>query len=95
MKISLALLVLLLAAAWTGSQGMSFRSSRVTCCSKEDISRRKIPEFKIKDYQYTASPCPHKAVLVKLPKATVCVDPEVKWFRNYQRKKKQQNSTST
>ncbi|XP_038013966.1 C-C motif chemokine 13-like [Motacilla alba alba] len=95
MKISLALLFLLLAAAWTGSQGMSFRSSRAKCCSKEMFSRRKIPGFKIQGYLETASTCTHRAVLVKLPKGMVCVDPEQKWFQEYLRKQKRPNSTST
>ncbi|NWT97135.1 CCL5 protein, partial [Urocynchramus pylzowi] len=95
MKISLALLILLLAAAWTGSQGMSFRSSRANCCSKEMFYRRKIPEFRIQGYQYTPPTCSHRAVLVKLLEGMVCVDPEKKWFQEYLRKEKKRNSTST
>ncbi|NWX30620.1 CCL13 protein, partial [Notiomystis cincta] len=91
MKISLALL--LLAAACTGSQGMTFRS-RVICCSKEDFSHQRIPEFKIQDYRNTSSSCTHKAVLVKLPKRTVCVDPEERWFQDYLKRQKKPNSTS-
>ncbi|NXK65794.1 CCL13 protein, partial [Sylvietta virens] len=97
MKISLALLILLLAAAWTGSQGMSFRSSRgnVPCCSKEKFSRQKIPGFRIRGYLYTPPSCAHRAVLVKLLKGMVCVDPEERWFQQYLRKQKKPNSTST
>ncbi|NXT16005.1 CCL13 protein, partial [Prunella fulvescens] len=95
MKISVFLLILLLAAAWTGSQGMSFRSSRVKCCPKEKFSHRKIPEFRIQSYQYTPPSCTHRAVLVKLLKGVVCVDPEVEWFQEYLRKHKKPNSTST
>ncbi|NWT73371.1 CCL13 protein, partial [Prunella himalayana] len=95
MKISVALLMLLLAAAWTGSQGMSFRSSRANCCSKEKFSHRKIPEFRIQSYQYTSPSCTHRAVLVKLLKGVVCVDPENKWFQEYLRKHKKPNSTPT
>ncbi|NXO44505.1 CCL13 protein, partial [Locustella ochotensis] len=96
MKISLALLILLLAAAWTGSQGISFRSSRAQCCSKEMFSRRKIPEFRIRGYVYTAPSCTHRAALVKLLKGIwVCVDPEESWFQEYLRKQKKPNSTST
>ncbi|NWW64135.1 CCL13 protein, partial [Ifrita kowaldi] len=94
MKISLVLLVLLLAAAWAGRQGMSFRSSKVTCCSKEMFSRQKIPEFRIKEYQYTPSTCTHKAVLVTLPRGMVCVDPQESWFQEYLSKQKKPNSTS-
>ncbi|XP_041278932.1 C-C motif chemokine 13-like [Onychostruthus taczanowskii] len=95
MKISLALLILLLAAAWTGSQGMSFRRSRANCCSKGMFSHRKIPEFRIRGYLQTAPTCTHRAVLVKLPKGMVCVDPEEKWLQEYLRKQKEPNSTTT
>ncbi|NWW33038.1 CCL13 protein, partial [Panurus biarmicus] len=94
MKISLALLTLLLAAAWTGSQGMSFRSSRGTCCSKEKFYSRKIPEFRIQGYLYTAPTCTHRAVLVKVLKGMVCVDPEERWFQEYLRKQKKAKGTS-
>ncbi|NXY58185.1 CCL26 protein, partial [Callaeas wilsoni] len=95
MKLSLALLILLLAAACTGSQGMALRSSRVTCCSKEKFSHKKIPESIIQGYRYTSSSCTHKAVLVKLQKGMVCVDPEEGWLQRYLRKQKKPNSTST
>ncbi|NXS24234.1 CCL5 protein, partial [Mystacornis crossleyi] len=93
MKISLALLVLLLAAAWAGRPGVSFRSSKVTCCSEKMFSRQKIPAFRIQKYEYTSPKCTHKAVLVMLQKGTmVCVDPEERWFQQYLRK---QNPNST
>ncbi|XP_030143975.1 C-C motif chemokine 5 isoform X2 [Taeniopygia guttata] len=95
MKISSALLILLLAAAWTRSQGLSLRSSKAHCCSKEMSSRRKIPEFKIQGYLETPSTCTYRAVLVQLQKGMVCVDPEKKWFQEYLRKQKKPNSTST
>ncbi|NXO78776.1 CCL13 protein, partial [Sitta europaea] len=95
MKISLALLILLLAATWTGSQGMSFRSSKVKCCSEKMFARQKIPAFRIKGYQPTASTCPRRAVLVEMLKGLVCVDPEERWFQEYLRKEKKPNSTST
>ncbi|NWT81064.1 CCL5 protein, partial [Lanius ludovicianus] len=94
MKISLVLLVLLLAAAWAGRQGVSFRSSKVTCCPKEKFFHHKIPEAKILEYQYTSSSCTHKAVLVTLPGGMVCVDPGKRWFQKYLRKQKNPNSTS-
>ncbi|NWU22061.1 CCL13 protein, partial [Dyaphorophyia castanea] len=93
MKISLALLVLLLAAAWAGRQG-SFRSSRVTCCSKEMFSRQKIPAIKIQRYEYTSPSCTHRAVLVTVAKGPICVDPEERWFQQYLRKQKKAKSTS-
>ncbi|NXR62072.1 CCL13 protein, partial [Rhadina sibilatrix] len=95
MKISLALLILLLAAAWTGSQGMSFRSSRGECCPREKFYTRRIPAVRIQGYLYTAPTCSHRAVLVKLLKGRVCVDPEERWFQEYLRKQKKPNSTST
>ncbi|NWY44255.1 CCL5 protein, partial [Sylvia atricapilla] len=94
MKISLALLVLLLAAAWIGGQGMSFQSHRSNCCSQDMFLHKKIPEAKIQGYKYTPSTCTHKAVLVKLERGLVCVDPRKKWFQEYLRKK-ESNSTST
>ncbi|NXE41400.1 CCL5 protein, partial [Ptilorrhoa leucosticta] len=94
MKISLALLVLLLAAAWAGRQGRSFRSSKVTCCSKEMFSYRRIPALRIKEYQYTSSNCSHNAVLVTLPRGMVCVDPQERWFQEFLRKQKKPNSIS-
>ncbi|NWZ71026.1 CCL13 protein, partial [Acrocephalus arundinaceus] len=96
MKISLALLLLLLAAACTSSQGMSFLSSRSTCCSKEKFHRQRIREFRIQGYQETAPNCTHKAVFVKLRNgAVVCVDPKEKWFQDYLKKQKKLKSTST
>ncbi|NWH39480.1 CCL13 protein, partial [Chloropsis hardwickii] len=95
MKIAVALLVLLLAAAWTGSQGLSFRRSSPPCCSKEQFSSKRIPHFKIQSYQKTPSNCPLKAVIVKLPKWSVCVDPEAKWFKDYLRKQEKPKSTSS
>ncbi|NXV00395.1 CCL5 protein, partial [Cettia cetti] len=95
MKVSVALLMLLLAAACTGSQGMSFRSSRGKCCSKEQFYPRKIPELRIQGYQYTPPSCTHRAVLVKLLRGWVCVDPEETWFQEHLRKQKKPDSTST
>ncbi|XP_066058148.1 C-C motif chemokine 7-like [Chamaea fasciata] len=92
MKISLALLILLLAAAWTGSQGMSFRSPRGRCCTK--FYHKEISESKIQGYQYTPSNCPLRAVLVKLPQVQVCVDPRKRWLQMYLRKQ-MSNCTST
>ncbi|NXI78058.1 CCL8 protein, partial [Rhipidura dahli] len=94
MKISLALLALLLAAAWAGSQGVSLRSSKVRCCSEEMFSHQKIPEAKILAYQNTTPTCTHQAVLVKLQEGMVCVDPKQRWFQKYLRKQKKANSTS-
>ncbi|KAM6238868.1 uncharacterized protein M6G45_012773 isoform 2-T2 [Spheniscus humboldti] len=59
---SLALLTLLLAALWTGSQGISFRSPYGACCYKEMFVRQKIPAFLIRSYQKTPSHCSRKAV---------------------------------
>ncbi|NWV79969.1 CCL5 protein, partial [Dasyornis broadbenti] len=95
MKISLALLMLLLAAACTGRKAVSFRSPRPTCCPKEMLFRRKIQASRIQEFRYTASSCALKAVLVKLPKLTLCVDPEEKWFQEYLRMQKKPNTSST
>ncbi|NXX98395.1 CCL4 protein, partial [Centropus bengalensis] len=85
---SLVLLTLLLAALWTGSQGVSLRSPYSTCCYKEMFIWQKIPAFLIRSYQKTPSYCSHKAVLVELRKGRkVCVDPKEGWFQQYQRQK--------
>ncbi|NWV90582.1 CCL5 protein, partial [Machaerirhynchus nigripectus] len=94
MKISVALLVLLLAAAWVGSHGLSFHSSKVTCCAKKRFFRGRIPESKIQGYQDTSPTCTNKAVLVTLQRGSACVDPEQRWFQEYLRKQKKPNSTS-
>ncbi|NXX60621.1 CCL4 protein, partial [Scopus umbretta] len=90
---SLALLTLLLAALWTGSQGISFRSPYGTCCYKEMFIQKKIPDFLIRSYQKTPSHCSRKAVRVELLKGNkFCVDPEEGWFQQFQQK---QESTQT
>ncbi|NWI76202.1 CCL26 protein, partial [Dryoscopus gambensis] len=91
MKISLALLVLLLAAAYAG---MTFRSSKVTCCSEKMFYHQKIRESRIQEYKYTPPTCALKAVLVTVPEGTICVDPKKRWFQQYLRKQKKPNSTS-
>ncbi|TRZ24550.1 hypothetical protein HGM15179_002593 [Zosterops borbonicus] len=58
MKISLALLILLLAAACTGNRG--FHSSGSKCC--KNYYPGKISESKIQDYNYTPSNCNLTAV---------------------------------
>ncbi|KFP70080.1 C-C motif chemokine 13 [Acanthisitta chloris] len=94
MKIcSLALLTLLLAATWTGSQGMSFRSSPSMCCYKGMFIHQKIPASRIKSYQNTSSLCPYKAVIVELPRGKFCVDPKRDWFQQYLKQKSITTST--
>ncbi|NXL00011.1 CCL4 protein, partial [Mesembrinibis cayennensis] len=85
---SLALLTLLLAALWTGSQGVSFRSPYGACCYKGMFIRKKIPVSLIRSYQETPSHCSHKAVRVETRKGIkFCVDPEERWFQQYRLKK--------
>ncbi|NXS75180.1 CCL4 protein, partial [Pandion haliaetus] len=92
---SLALLTLLLATIWTGSQGVSFRSPYSACCYQAMFIQKKIPASLIKSYQKTPSHCSRKAVRVELQKGKkVCVDPEESWFQQY-RQKKESTSTST
>ncbi|KAF4805559.1 C-C motif chemokine [Turdus rufiventris] len=95
MKVSV-LLLLLLAATWTGSQGMSLLSRPNLDCCSEMAKRPRIREDRIQGYQYTNPSCTLKAVLVKMEgNKMACVDPEGKWFKKYQRKQKKPNSTST
>ncbi|NWV60105.1 CCL26 protein, partial [Malurus elegans] len=70
-------------------------SPRPTCCSKDKLSRRRIPEFRIREYRYSASSCALRAVLVKLDHGMVCVDPQQKWFQEYLRKQKKPKTPST
>ncbi|NXQ29582.1 CCL13 protein, partial [Alaudala cheleensis] len=99
MKVSWALLILLLAAAWNGSQGMSCeyqqgRSPPLSCPSSSSggFHSRRIPEFRIQGYQHTAPSCTHRAVLVELLKGMVCVDPKQRWFQEYLRKQKKMST---
>ncbi|XP_074889451.1 C-C motif chemokine 13-like [Buteo buteo] len=91
---SLALLTLLLAAIWTGSQGVSFRSPYSMCCYQNMFVQKKIPAFIIRSYQMTPSHCSRKAVRVELRNGrNICVDPEESWLQQYQRKKLISTST--
>ncbi|NXK17719.1 CCL4 protein, partial [Arenaria interpres] len=92
---SLALITLLLAAIWTGSQGVSFRSPYGSCCYKEMFIKKKIPSFLIRSYQNTSSHCSRRAVRVELLKGKkFCVDPEEPWFQQYLQQK-ESTSAST
>ncbi|XP_027546896.1 regakine-1-like [Neopelma chrysocephalum] len=94
MKIySLALLTLLLAAPWTGSQGRSLRGSHAICCHKNMFIRREIHASKIKSYRNTPSLCSRKAVILELQKGPVCVDPKLSWFQKYLKEKKSINTS--
>ncbi|XP_010195736.1 C-C motif chemokine 13-like [Colius striatus] len=89
--LSLALLTLLLAAPWTGSQGISLRSSYAVCC--HSFIRRPISAARIRSYQETPSRCSHKAMHLELTNGKkVCVKPEASWFQQYQQ---QQAPTSS
>ncbi|NXW21254.1 CCL4 protein, partial [Circaetus pectoralis] len=91
---SLALLTLLLVAIWTGSQGVSFRSSYGMCCYQVMFFRQKIPASLIVSYEKTPSHCSRKAVRVQLRKGRkICVDLEESWFQQYRRKKLTRTST--
>ncbi|NWX69873.1 CCL13 protein, partial [Alca torda] len=92
---SLVLLTLLLATLWTGSQGVSLRSSYSTCCYKDMFIRKKILASNIQSYQKTPSHCSHRAVRVELLNGKkFCVDPEERWFQRYQRQKKSTSAST-
>ncbi|NXT21496.1 CCL1 protein, partial [Syrrhaptes paradoxus] len=92
---SLAVLTLLLAGLWTGTQSISFRSPYGVCCYKEMFVQKKIPAFLIRSYQKTPSHCSREAVRVELLKGkTFCVDPQQDWFQQY-RQQKESTRTST
>ncbi|KFP65115.1 C-C motif chemokine 3 [Cariama cristata] len=92
---SLALLILLLAALWAESQGVSFRSHYSACCYKDMFVWKKIPAFLIKSYEKTPSHCSRNAVLVELLRGKkLCVDPEERWFQQYQQQQESRRTST-
>uniref|UniRef100_A0A8B9VGQ4 Chemokine interleukin-8-like domain-containing protein n=1 Tax=Anas zonorhyncha TaxID=75864 RepID=A0A8B9VGQ4_9AVES len=87
---SLTLVALLLAAVWTESWGLSFRSTYSKCCYKfvKNISASSIRSFK-----YTLPNCSRRAVRVELLKGRkVCVYPEEPGFQEYLNRQKLSNA---
>ncbi|XP_035415100.1 C-C motif chemokine 3-like [Cygnus olor] len=90
---SLTLVALLLAAVWTESWGMSFRSSYTKCCYKKMFIKKEIPASFIRSYQETSPHCSHRAVIVELLKGKkLCVDPTERWFQQYLQRQKLSNA---
>ncbi|KAI6074291.1 C-C motif chemokine 3-like protein [Aix galericulata] len=92
---SLTLVTLLLAAVWTESWGLSFRSHGSKCCYKDMLFQKTIPASLIRSYKYTLPNCSHRAVRVELRKGRkVCVDPTEPWFQQYLQGQKLSNASA-
>ncbi|XP_068512085.1 C-C motif chemokine 4 homolog [Anas acuta] len=92
---SLTLVALLLAAVWTESWGLSFRSPRSKCCYKDMFFQKKIPASLIRSYEETLPNCSRRGVRVELLKGRkVCVDPEEPWFQEYLNRQKLSNAVA-
>ncbi|NXK54197.1 CCL3 protein, partial [Chauna torquata] len=92
---SLGMVILLLAAVWTESWGLSFRSSYSKCCYKNMFIQKEIPTSLIRSYQETSPRCSRRAVILELLKGRkFCVDPTEPWFQQYLQGQKLSNASA-